>query len=70
MHFGIPEDARQCAAVNDDIPDAIATSDALIEGVTVQPGEAITVVGTVFQFIGDDGTGAGGYLLVVAPSDL
>jgi hypothetical protein len=67
---GIPVDPRQCLAINDDIEFAMDTADSEILNVTVPVGGAITVVGTVYQFDPDDGTGAGGYLLVVEPVDM
>lgn len=66
---GIPADALNCLAVNDDIPDAIDAKDSEITGITVQPGQAITMVGTTFTFDPKDGTGAGYYVLVVTIAD-
>lgn len=66
---GIPADARQCAAINDDIPMAIGTSDSEITGVVVPAGGALTVVGTTFTFDPSDGTGTGGYVMVVTNAD-
>lgn len=66
---GIPADARQCLAVNDDIPMAIDTSDSEILGVVVPAGGALTVVGTTYTFDPTDGTGTGGYIMVVTNAD-
>lgn len=66
---GLPEDHLQCLAVNDDIPGAIDTGDSEILGVTVPAGGAITVMATTFTFDPNDGTGTGGYVLVVSNAD-
>gem|GEM_PF-4890835 len=65
----IPTDAKQCAHINDDIPNAIDTKDSEITSVTVEPGGSVTMVGTTFTFDPKDGTGMGGYLLVVWSAD-
>lgn len=64
----IPTDARQCRAVNDDIPETIDTSDAEVQ-LTVKAGQAITIVGTAYTFAASDGTGSGGYVMVVTNAD-
>ena len=66
---GVPADRLQCLAVNDDIPDAIDATDSLIEGVVVQPGQAITTVATTFQFDVANEWGTGYYVLVVTNAD-
>jgi len=66
---GVPADRLQCRAVNDDVPDSIMTSDSLIESVTVEPGAAITAVGTTFQFDVANAWGTGYYVLVVTSAD-
>lgn len=65
----IPTDAKQCAFINDDIPNAMNTKDSEITSVTVEPGGSITMVGTTFTFDPKDGTGMGGYLMVVWSAD-
>lgn len=64
----IPSDARQCRVVNDDIPETIDTSDAEVQ-LTVKAGHAITVVGTAYTFAASDGTGTGGYVMVLTNTD-
>lgn len=66
---GIPADALQCRAVNDDIPDAIDVSDSTLTGITVAAGGSLTVVGTTYTFDPTDGTGTGGYVMVVTNAD-
>lgn len=65
---GIASDARQCRAVNDDVPDALDAKDSELR-VTVPPGQAITIVGTTYTYAPDDGTGQGGWILVVSVDD-
>lgn len=67
--LGVPADAKQCLAINDDIPDSLGTKDAEITEVTVPPGGKITVVGTTVTFDPSDGTGQGYYVLVVTNVD-
>ncbi len=67
--IGIPSDPRQCLAVNDDIPDALDAKDSEILGVTVPAGGALTIVGTTYTFDPTDGTGTGGYIMVVTNAD-
>lgn len=62
----LPADHRQCLAVNDDIDGAIDSGDSEILGVEVAAGDAITVVGTTYTFDPTDGTGAGGFVLIVS----
>lgn len=64
----IAHDARQCSAINDDIPETLNTGDAELE-VTVAAGAAIAVVGTAFTFSPTDSTGQGAYILVVTNID-
>ena len=66
----LPADHTQCLLANDNIEGAIGdVGDSEILGVTVQPGEAITVVATTFTFDPTDGTGTGAYILVVSNAD-
>lgn len=65
----IPPDARDCLAVNDDIPDTINTSDSEILGIEVPAGGAITMVLTTYTFDPTDGTGEGYYIGVVTTAD-
>lgn len=66
--LSIPTDARQCRAVNDDIPETLDTSDAEVK-LTVKAGQAVTIVGTAYTFAASDGTGSGGYVMVVTNAD-
>jgi hypothetical protein len=66
---GIPADAKQCLAINDDIPNSLNTTDSEILDVKVPPGGAVTMVGTTVTFSPTDGTGQGYYILVVQNTD-
>ena len=63
---GIPSDALQCLAANDDIPEALETKDSEITSVVVPAGGAVTVVGTTYTFDPTDGTGTGYYIMVIS----
>jgi len=65
--IGIPDDPTACLVANDDLDALGMSSDAGIEGVVVSPGAQLTIVGTAFQYDSEDGTGEGGYVLVVEP---
>ena len=65
----IPADAKQCKAINDNIPDTLNVNDSEILGISVPPGGAITMVGTTWTFDPTDGTGQGYYVLVVTVAD-
>lgn len=62
---GVPADQRQCLAINDDIPDTLDVSDAEITDLTIAPGEAITVVGTAYQWTLAGPEGRGRHIVVV-----
>ena len=55
--------------MNDDIPDTIGVSDAMLTGITVAPGGSLTVVATSFTFDPADGAGTGGYAMVMTNAD-
>jgi len=65
----IPSDPLVCLAANDNIPGALTTNDSEILGITVAAGEAITVVGTAFDFVPANDVGTGYYILVVTNAD-
>ncbi len=67
--MGIPSDAKQCLAVNDDIPNTLNAVDSEILDIKVPAGGAITMVGTTVTFSPLDGTGQGYYILVVTNAD-
>mgnify|MGYP001362400074 CR=1 FL=1 len=66
---GIPADAKQCLAINDDIPNSLNATDSEILDVKVPAGGAVTMVGTTVTYDPTDGTGQGYYILVVQNTD-
>jgi len=66
---GIASDAKQCLAINDDIPDALNVKDSEITNLKVPAGGKITVVGTTVTFSPKDTTGQGYYVIVVSNVD-
>lgn len=66
---GIPSDAKQCLAINDDIPNSLNATDSEILDVKVPAGGAVTMVGTTVTYDPTDGTGQGYYILVVQNTD-
>jgi hypothetical protein len=62
---GVPADVRQCSAINDDTPGSLGVNDAGITDLTIDAGEAITVVGTAFQWTLAGPEGRGHHIIVV-----
>lgn len=67
--IGIPSDAKQCLAINDDIPNSLNTTDSEILDIKVPAGGAVTAVGTTVTYSPSDTTGQGYYIMVVSNTD-